>query len=61
MYTKTVGTGRVVLFRGGKPIVGTWSRPSNGARTVFKDAAGKPLLLAPGGTFVALVRLGAPA
>jgi len=61
MYTKTVGTGRVVLFRGGKRIVGTWSRPSNGARTVFKDAAGKPLLLAPGGTFVALVRLGAPA
>jgi len=61
MYTKTIGTGRVVLFRNGKRIEGTWSRPSYGARTTFRDAAGKPLLLAPGGTFVALVRPGAPA
>jgi hypothetical protein len=61
MYTHTIGTGRVVLFRNGKRIVGTWSRPSTGARTTFKDAAGKPLLFAPGGTFVALVGPGAPA
>ena len=61
MFTTTVGHGRVVLFRNGKRIDGTWSRLSNGARTVFEDAAGKPLLLAPGGTFVALVRQGAPA
>jgi hypothetical protein len=61
MFTATVGTGRIVLFRGGKRIEGTWSRRSNGARTVFKDPAGKPLLLAPGGTFVVLVRPGAPA
>jgi Protein of unknown function (DUF3048) N-terminal domain/Protein of unknown function (DUF3048) C-terminal domain len=61
MYTRTIGTGRVVLFRNGKRIAGTWSRPSYGARTTFTDAAGKPLLFAPGGTFVALVRPGAPA
>ena len=61
MYTKTVGSGRVVLFRGGKRVEGTWSRPSSRAPTTFKDAAGNPLLLAPGGTFVALVRPGAPA
>jgi hypothetical protein len=61
MFTTTVGTGRDVLFRNGKRIEGTWSRRSNGAQTVFKDAAGKPLLLAPGGTFVVLVRPGAPA
>jgi hypothetical protein len=61
MYTNTIGTGRVVLFRNGKRIAGTWSRPSSGARTTFEDAAGKPLLFAPGGTFVALVRQGAPA
>ena len=60
MFTTTVGTGRVVLFRSGKRVEGTWSRPSNGARTVLRDAAGKPLLLAPGGTFVVLVRPGAP-
>jgi hypothetical protein len=61
MYTQTVGTGRVVLFGDGRRIEGTWSRPSNGASAVFADAAGKPLLFAPGGTFVALVRPGAPA
>jgi hypothetical protein len=61
MFTKTVGSGRVVLFRGGKRIEGTWSRPTLAAPTTFRDAAGKPLLFAPGGTFVALVRPGAPA
>jgi hypothetical protein len=61
MFTKTIGSGPVVLFRGGKRIAGTWSRPSLDAPTTFKDAAGKPLLFAPGGTFVALVRPGAPA
>ena len=61
MYTKSVGTGRVVLFRNGRRIEGTWSRLSKGAPTAYKDAAGKPLLFARGGTFVALVRPGAPA
>lgn len=60
-FTKTVGSGRVVLFRGGKRIEGKWSRPSIGSPTTLTDSAGKPLLLAPGGTFVALVRTGAPA
>ena len=59
-FTKSVGSGRVVLFRNGKRIEGKWSRRSIGAPTVFTDAAGKPLLFAPGGTFVALVRRGAP-
>jgi hypothetical protein len=61
MYTKTLGSGWVVLFRGGKHVEGTWSRPSSSAPTTCSDAAGNPLLLAPGGTFVALVRPGAPA
>ena len=60
-FTKSVGSGRVVLFRGGKRIEGTWSRSGVGAPTVFTDVAGKPLLFAPGGTFVALARPGAPA
>jgi hypothetical protein len=60
-FTKTVGSGRVVLFRNGKRIAGKWSRPSIGAPTTFTDAAGRPLSLAPGGTFVALVAEGAPA
>lgn len=60
MFTKSVGSGRVVLFRNGRRIDGKWSRPSLSAPTAFTDAAGKPLLFAPGGTFVALVRPGAP-
>ena len=59
MYTESVGSGRVVLFRGGKKIEGRWSRPKLWGPTVFKDLKGKPLLLAPGGTFVALARPGA--
>jgi len=61
MYTKTVGSGRVVLFRDGKRVEGRWSRPDIGSPTTYTDAAGKPLLLAPGGTFVALARAGARA
>jgi hypothetical protein len=61
MYTHTMGTGRLVLFRNGKRVNGTWSRPSNEARTTFRDASGKQLLFAPGGTFVVLVGPGAPA
>ena len=61
MFTTTVGSGSVVLFRNGRRIPGTWSRPSLDAPTTFRDAAGKPLLFAPGGTFVALARPGAPA
>jgi len=60
MFTKSIGSGRVVLFRNGRRIEGTWSRASIDAPTTFTDAAGKPLLFAPGGTFVALVRPGAP-
>ena len=60
MYTKSIGSDRVVLFRNGRRIEGTWSRPSLSAPATFTDAAGRPLLFAPGGTFVALVRPGAP-
>lgn len=61
ILTKSVGSGRVVLFRGGKRIAGSWSRRSIDAPTTYTDAARRPLLFAPGGTFVALVRVGAPA
>jgi Protein of unknown function (DUF3048) N-terminal domain/Protein of unknown function (DUF3048) C-terminal domain len=60
MFTRSVGSGPVVLYRDGKRIAGTWSRPGLDAPTTYADAAGKPLLFAPGGTFVALVRPGAP-
>ncbi len=58
-FTKSVGSGRVVLFRDAKRIEGKWSRPSVGSPTTFTDVAGNPLLFAPGGTIVALARQGA--
>jgi hypothetical protein len=61
MFTNTIGKGKIVLFRNGKRIDGTWSRASWGATTKYKDVHGKPLPLAPGGTFVLLVRPGAAA
>jgi len=58
--TKTIGTGRAALFRNGKRLVGTWSRPSASAPTTFTDSHGKSFLLAPGGAYVVLAGNGAP-
>lgn len=59
-FTYTVGTGKVLVFRQGKEIQGTWSRPTNSAGTTMKTAAGKPIPLNPGNTWVVLVSQGAP-
>lgn len=53
-YTKTVGNGRVVLFRDGKRIDGKWSRPRADAPTRYTDMYGKPLLFELGGVNVIL-------
>lgn len=60
MYTHTIGTGRVDLFRNGKHVQGTWTRATLSSPTTFADASGKPLLFAPGGVFVVLAGTGAP-
>jgi len=58
--TKTIGSGRVVLFRNGHRVLGKWSRPSAGAKTTYTDLKGKPLFFAPGGAYVVLAGNGAP-
>jgi hypothetical protein len=57
-YTHTIGSGKVVVFRNGRRIVGTWSRPSATSGTTLKDAAGKPIALSPGGEWFVLVATG---
>jgi Protein of unknown function (DUF3048) N-terminal domain/Protein of unknown function (DUF3048) C-terminal domain len=57
-YTHTIGSGKVVVFRNGRRIVGTWSRPSATAGTTLKDAKGQPIALAPGGEWFVLVAAG---
>lgn len=53
----TVGRGKAYVFRNGRVIVGTWSRPKLGDVTEFRDARGDEIALAPGKTWVELVPL----
>jgi hypothetical protein len=57
-FTYTVGRGSVSVFRHGKRINGTWSRPNTGAGTTFRMSNGKVIPLVPGNTWVVLVRNG---
>jgi hypothetical protein len=59
-YTHTVGTGKVVIYRDGRRLVGTWSRPNAASGTTFSGANGKPLSLELGGEWVVLVANGSP-
>jgi hypothetical protein len=53
---QTVGQGQVVVHRNGVATVGTWSRATPTDPFGFADAAGAPIPLAGGTTFVELVR-----
>jgi hypothetical protein len=45
-------SGRVYVFRNGKMIVGTWTAGAAGTPTKYLDAAGNPIALQPGRTWV---------
>src|SRR5207249_4068337 len=51
----TVGSGTVTMLRDGQRYEGTWSRAAPEAPTRFTDAAGAPLPLAAGPTWILLV------
>ena len=59
-YTHSVGHGPVAVFRDGREIVGTWSRPTSAAGTTLRTAQGKPIALKPGGAWILLVAKGTP-
>lgn len=50
-----LGSGAAQVFRNGKVINGTWNRPALANLTVFKDAHGRVIKLAPGPTWIELV------
>ena len=52
-YTTTVGTGKVVVLRGGKSYTGTWKRTGSGP-TRFVDAKGRDIKLAEGPVWIML-------
>jgi hypothetical protein len=53
-----VGSGPVWVLSGGAIVEGTWSRAAIDQPTTFADAAGAPIALAPGRTWVALPEVG---
>ena len=59
-FTYTVGTGKVSVFRHGRRIDGEWSRPTVSAGTKLQTSSGQPIPLAPGNTWVVLIRKGIP-
>ncbi len=56
----TVGGGDAWVFSGGQLVRGKWLRGSREEITYFVDAAGQPMKLTPGPTWVELVPIGAP-
>lgn len=53
--TVMVDTGKAWVFSGGKFVEATWSKASATSPIVLTDAAGSPVLLAPGNTWVELM------
>lgn len=51
---QTVGSGEAWVLTDGGLVVGTWHKPSLEAVTTYLDAAGQPIALTPGRTWVAL-------
>lgn len=57
----TVGSGDAIVMAGGVAVRGKWSKASATAYTTYTDAAGAPIKLLPGRTWVELARTGAAA
>jgi hypothetical protein len=55
------GSGPAWVFTNGHVIDATWSKPAPNAVTQYTDAAGQPVGLTPGRTWVALVASGGAA
>jgi hypothetical protein len=55
-----IGSGDALVVSDGKVIKGKWSKPSMDAITTYTDAAGKPIALKPGRTWVELANSDKP-
>lgn len=53
--TRTLGSNKVMVFRDGRAIDGTWHRQHMGDPTVMLDSVRRKLFLHPGTTFIMLV------
>lgn len=59
-WTHTIGSGKVVVFRDGRRVEGTWHRPNVHAGTQLLDGHGKSIALTPGGAWFVQVATGTP-
>jgi hypothetical protein len=59
-WTHTLGSGKIVVFRNGRQIAGTWHRHKLASGTVLRDTKGHSIPLAPGGAWFVLVNKGTP-
>ena len=57
-YPEVIGSGDAWVFAAGMLAQGKWSKSSADAVTTFTDAAGAPIVLPPGQTFIELVAPG---
>jgi len=53
-----IGSGEAWIFANGQLVKGTWVKPFIGSITEYQDAAGAPILLTPGRTWVELLPTG---
>jgi hypothetical protein len=53
-----IGTGSALLFRDGREVSGTWSKPDRSTATTFTAADGSTMVLHPGQTWVELAPSG---
>jgi hypothetical protein len=59
--TKLTGTGQALIASGGRSISATWTKAAVGSPLVLAGAAGAPITLAPGNTWIELVPNGSGA
>lgn len=55
---EVTGSGPAVIVRDGVAIRGEWRKPELGSKTVFVDAAGEPIPLGPGNTWIEVLPAG---
>jgi hypothetical protein len=60
VYTSTIGTGRLLVFRDGRVLGGTWARNKPAGRTAYLDGQRRAITLDPGGAWILLAATGAP-
>lgn len=55
LQMETVGEGKLLMFRDGAAVTGTWKKTSPSDRTKFLDDQGEELTLNPGSTWISVV------